>query len=448
MAGKKLVGKIENKLTGKAKAGLEIAVENIKGFAVKGARAKSSGNVPTGHFNLDFALHFGELPGNKDLANVPGYDPSKTLGLPLGRVVEIFGDEGSGKSSICYRIVGNAQKKNYKCLWFDAEQSFSEALAVTNGVDLDELYLADKGSTMEQIMDNIIKAIESGIKLIIVDSVAGLVPQQRMEGSAEDQTMALKARILSENLPKIATKAGDSNCLVIFINQIREKPGISYGPSDTTQGGKALPFFASVRLRFSKRTSAKEAIFIADPESPKGRRYIGHYSGLKIEKNRFAKPVVDADGKRVVMDVPIYFEPYFPNVEEAAFNTGRQVKVIAVRKETFSWRDIKGTKDEFIKNLEADQDLLTDLIEEIKDAAQESETILPPEITTFVPGKKVTRVAVTDVDVDESELPEARRKKLSGLAMVDDPEDLDLGGNDEEQTPEGETEGAGAGSNS
>lgn len=435
MAKKSNDAKTDSKLSGKAKAGLEIGIENIKGFATKGARAKSLGNVPTGHFNIDFALHFGYLPGNRDLTQIEGYDPSKTLGLPLGRVVEIFGDEGSGKSSICYRIVGNAQKMNYKCLWFDAEQSFSETLAVVNGVDLDELYLADKGSTMETIMDNICKGINAGIRVIVVDSVAGLVPATRMENNAEQQTMALKARILSENLPKIATLAGDKNCLVIFINQIREKPGVMFGPSETTPGGKALPFFASVRLKFSKRTAAKEAIFIADPESPKGRRYIGHYSGFKIEKNRFAKPVVDEDGKRIVMDIPIYFEPYFPNIEEAVFDAGRQLKLIDVRKGIFSWRDIKGTRAEFIKALE-DKDLVPDLVEEIKDAAQDSDVILPPEITTYQPGTKVTRVVVEDSEEDEGQ-GAGGKPRGNSLAIPDEPVDLDIGDVDEEQAAEG-----------
>jgi protein RecA len=408
------------------KESINIGLDNLKNFAQKGAAAEVF-TIPTGHFNLDFALHFGEMPGEKDLSEFENYNPSKTLGLPLGRLVEIFGEEGSGKSSICYRIVGNAQKKGLPCLWFDAEQSFSESLAKINGVNLKNLWLSNIGLLMEEIIDNIIVAVQNGMKVIVVDSVAGLIPKARMEESSEQQFMALKARILSDNIPKIATEASKHGALVVFINQLRDKPGVMMGPSDTTTGGKALPFFSSVRLRFIKRTSAKEAIFIEDSSTKTGRKYIGQYSGLKIEKNRFAKPFVDSDGKKVILDVPIYFEPYFPNIEEIAFDVGRQLKVISVRNKVFKWNDITGTKDELIKKI-AEDDKIEDLILEIKEAAKEDDDILvPAEILSYNKKNKVKRVKLTDEEISRIDKENSKLKAsapVPQLSIVSEPSDV------------------------
>lgn len=380
----------------------DVGLEHLKSFATKGAKAKSIGNVPTGHFQLDFALHFGSLPGNRDIASMEGYDPSKPLGLPLGRIVEVFGDEGSGKSSICYRVIGNAQKLGYTCVWFDAEQSFSDSLALVNGVDLDELYLADKAANAEEILDRVVLAIKGGAQIVVVDSVAAMLPKEIQEGSAEDITMALLARKMAANLPKIAQAAGDHNALVLFINQVRDKPGVMFGDPESTPGGKALPFLASIRLRFTKRTSATQAIFIEDPSEPEGKRYIGQYSGLSIRKNRFAKPVVDNKGKRVVLDVPIYFESYFPDVDEVAFDAGRQLKVVSVRKGIFSWSTVKGEgREGFMEALKKSKKL-PKLVEEVLKAAEDNNTIVPPELLMFDPDDVVpTRVQVDSDDEDE-----------------------------------------------
>jgi|19_taG_2_1085344.scaffolds.fasta_scaffold01304_5 protein RecA len=367
----------------------DVGLENLKSFANLGAKSKSIGNIPTGHFQLDFALHFGILPGTKDFSEMKDYDPAKPLGFPLGRVVEVFGDEGSGKSSICYKVVGNAQKLGYKCLWIDAEQSFSEGLAVVNNVDLENLYLSDDGAYAEAILDNILTAINSGIKVIVIDSVAAMIPQDIGEGDAGTVTMALLARKMAANLPKIVSAAGDNNALVIFINQTREKPGISFGNPETTPGGKTLPFLASIRLRFSKRNAADQSIFIEDPNEPDGKLYIGQYSGLSIKKNRFAKPLVDKNGKKMVLSVPIYFEQYFPDVDDIAFGAGRSLQVITVRKGVFYWDDIKEEgKENFLEALKK-ADKLPKLIEEVKESALEKDTIVPPELLLFDPKKAV-----------------------------------------------------------
>ena len=118
-----------------AKKKTDTAMKNLQGFFKRGADFKSSGNMLTGHFDLDFAIHYGYLPSAGDLSELEGYDPAKTLGVPLGKLVEIFGEEGVGKSSLAYRIVGYAQKLGYDCCWIDTENSFSSQLAAINGVD-------------------------------------------------------------------------------------------------------------------------------------------------------------------------------------------------------------------------------------------------------------------------------------------------------------------------
>ena len=372
--------------------GAKVGIENLKGFAKKGARFVLH-NVPTGHPAIDFALHYGMEVSGVDLNTIKDYDPAKPLGFPLGRMIEIYGQTGSGKSSLCYRVVGSAQKMGLSCMWFDAEQSFSDSLAVINGVNLDELWLAERTSCAEEHLDNIVKAIESGIKVIILDSIAGLVPRYRMENSSEDQTRALKARILSEMVPKIGIKATEHGCLVIFINQIRRDLGVKFGDNSKTTGGETVPFFTSIRLNMFKRIGVKDAIFIKDDSTKDGKRYIGHYSGLKIEKNRFGKPLVDSTGKKIIMDVPIYFESYFPNIAETAFEVGRQLKIISARKGFFTWNDTKiEGQGEFMKYVKLH---LKELVSEIK-KTKDKDFVLPTEIENYDPEASVAERIVAD----------------------------------------------------
>ena len=380
----------------------EVAMDQLKGFARKGAGVGSLQCIPTGHFNLDFAMHFGMLPIGIDLSAVEGYDRTKPPGIPLGKIVHIYGNEGSGKSSLCYRIVANAQKMKLPCMWFDLEQSFAENLAVVNGVDLAELYIGEKPDSAEKILEQVITAIEAGIKLIIIDSVASLIPKEEMEGSIEDQQMALKARVLSRGVPKIVTAAAENKATVIFINQLREKPG-SYGDSETPTGGNALKFNSSITLRLSKRTAAKDAIFIEDPDQPGKKRYIGHYSGLKIDKNRFAKPLVDENGSRMLISIPVYFESYFPNIEEVAFDTGRQLQLITVRGGVYKWEENKaeGMRN-FVDQYLKDENNLVTLIQQIKDISQKENVVIPYEILSFDPkGKRAKRVEVDEKEVQQ-----------------------------------------------
>ncbi|NJL70137.1 MAG: hypothetical protein HC888_00385 [Candidatus Competibacteraceae bacterium] len=230
---------------GKAKAS-NIALDNLKGFFQFGAETNIPGYIPTGHPKLDFALHYGEDLTKVDLSTIKGYDPSTILGLPLGRIVEVFGKPGSGKSSLAYRTCGYAQKLGYRVAWIDAEQSFSEALAVINSVDIDpesQNFLlsdltnrddAEKVFAAEDVFNNIIELCKMNAKgfnlgVIVVDSVASLVPKALMESKAEELKPGALARLMAENLKKVGNYAAKFGVLVIFINQIREKIGVMFG---------------------------------------------------------------------------------------------------------------------------------------------------------------------------------------------------------------------------
>lgn len=237
---------------------MDIALENLDGFMKKGAREEVRQNIPTGHFELDFGLHYGFLPSNADFSNLEDYDPKVPLGLPCGRLVELYGEEGSGKSSLAYRTCGMAQKMGYNAAWIDTEHSFEDDLAELNGLDIDEIYYSkaydeedpDKIYYAEDIMDKVValcrNAKKLNLKVVVLDSVANLVPKDVGMNSANNDTMALLARILSKTMGKVAQHAAIHDVLVVFINQVREKPGVMFGclHADTLinfSDGRSLP---------------------------------------------------------------------------------------------------------------------------------------------------------------------------------------------------------------
>jgi len=369
---------------------LDEAMKNLKGFAKKGARAEKD-FIPTGHFELDFAIRYGMLPTNLDLNRVKGYDPSKPLGLPLGRLVEIFGPEGGGKSSMCYRVAGYAQrminkstKENNLVAWIDTEHSFSSNLAVINGCDEDKLLYSnlvnsmdpDKDYHAEDVIDNICKMCQLGVKVIILDSVANLVPKARGESSAEDKFVGLLPRLLSENLGKMMAYAEKYGTLLIFINQLRKDISKRWGDPDTSPGGYSLKHNASIRLKVSKQNSKSANIYITDPETGE-ERLIGRYANVQIKKNRLAKPFFET------ISIPIYYEPYFPDIEEVSFDVGRQLRVITILKGVFKWDgiNIEG-KQQFIEHVKS-KEKTEELIEDIKNVATEKGVILPPQLAQY-----------------------------------------------------------------
>ena len=392
----------------------DIIVDNLKGFIRKGAATTPIGYVPTGHFSLDFAINYGELPEKIDLSTLKGYDPSDTLGIPLGKLVMLYGEEGSGKSSLAYRIAGFAQKLGYPVAWLDTEHSFAENLAIINGVDIDDIYYStmsnpgdpDKVYYAEDVFDAIIELIKSGVKVIVLDSVANLVTKDRGEATADKIIIGKLARLMSENLGKLVAYADKHGALLVFINQLRYKIAVKFGNPETTPGGMSLKHNSSLIIKISKKKS-KEAL-IEIPGDDGKMKIIGRKSYMRLEKNRFAKPCEES------VEVPIYYVAHFPNIEEIMFEVGRQLKIISVYKGVFKWVDDKDKKHEaegksnftaYLKYNELQYAFAKALVV----AAEENQTILPPEINKWLNDYESTKKKESKVDEKS-----ATKKKTDG----------------------------------
>ena len=222
--------------------------------------------ISTGSIGIDIALGIG--------------------GLPKGRIVEIYGPESSGKTTLALSVIAQAQKKGGTCAFIDAEHALDPSYAKKIGVDIDNLFISqpDAGEQALEIADTLVRS--GAIDVLVVDSVAALVPKAELEGEMGDSHMGLQARLMSQSLRKLTSTVSRSNTLIIFINQIRMKIGVMFGNPETTTGGNALKFYASVRMDI--RSVGK----IKDKED-----IIGSQTRVKIVKNKVAPPfkVVDFD---------------------------------------------------------------------------------------------------------------------------------------------------------
>jgi recombination protein RecA len=206
-------------------------------------------------------------------------------GLPRGRIVEIYGPESSGKSTISLSLVAQAQKMGLRCAYIDAEHALDPAYMMDLGINLDDLLLAQPnyGEEALEIVDKLVKTGELG--LIIVDSVAALVPKAELEGEMDANQMGLQARMMAKALRKITALANDNKTLIVFINQIRMKIGVMFGNPETTPGGRALPYAASVRIDLRKKEDIKN----------KEGDSIGIKVKAKVIKNKMAPPLKIAE---------------------------------------------------------------------------------------------------------------------------------------------------------
>ena len=215
--------------------------------------------IPTGSLALDAALGIG--------------------GVPRGRIIEIYGPESSGKTTLALHILASAQKMGGEVAFIDAEHALDPVYAEHLGVDIDELYVAQPDNG-EQALDICEALVRSGaIDIVVIDSVAALVPKAEIEGDMGDSHVGLQARLMSQALRKLAGVIAKTNAVAIFINQLREKVGVVYGNPETTTGGKALKFYASVRLDIRKGEAIKE-----------GSEIIGNRTKIKVVKNKVAPP--------------------------------------------------------------------------------------------------------------------------------------------------------------
>jgi recombination protein RecA len=215
--------------------------------------------ISTGSLGLDIALGVG--------------------GYPRGRVVEIYGPESSGKTTLALHAIAEAQRAGGIAAFIDAEHAFDRFYAHNLGVDIDNLIISqpDYGEQALEIADNLISS--GAIDIIVIDSVAALTPKSEIEGEMGDSKMGLHARLMSQALRKLTGTIHKTNCTVIFINQLREKIGVMFGNPETTTGGNALKFYASVRLDIRRRTQIKD-----------GERVIGNSTKVKVVKNKVAPP--------------------------------------------------------------------------------------------------------------------------------------------------------------
>ena len=221
-------------------------------------------SIPTGSLSLDLALGLG--------------------GVPRGRVVEVYGPESSGKTTVALHMIAEVQKRGGIAGFIDAEHALDPVYAKNIGVDIDELYISqpDSGDQALEIAETMVRS--GAMDIIVIDSVAALVPRQEIEGDMGDSHVGLQARLMSQALRKLTPVISKSNCVVIFINQLREKVGVMFGNPETTTGGRALKFYASVRMDVRRTETLKQ-----------GGEIVGNHVRVKIVKNKIAPPFKEAE---------------------------------------------------------------------------------------------------------------------------------------------------------
>ena len=220
--------------------------------------------VPTGSLSLDLALGLG--------------------GVPRGRIVEIYGPESSGKTTVALHMIAEVQKRGGIAGFIDAEHALDPVYAKNIGVDIDELYISqpDSGDQALEITETMVRS--GAMDIVVIDSVAALVPKQEIEGDMGDSHVGLQARLMSQALRKLTPVISKSNCVVIFINQLREKVGVMFGNPETTTGGRALKFYSSIRLDVRRTETLKQ-----------GGEMVGNHVRVKVVKNKIAPPFKEAE---------------------------------------------------------------------------------------------------------------------------------------------------------
>jgi recombination protein RecA len=288
--------------------------------------------IPTGALALDLALGIG--------------------GLPRGRIVEIFGPESSGKSTLATHVVAEAQRNGGVCAYIDAEHAMDPVYAAAIGVNVDELLISqpDTGEQALEIADMLIRS--GALDVLVIDSVAALVPRAEIEGEMGDTHMGLQARLMSQALRKLTGNLNKSRTIAVFINQLREKIGVMFGSPETTPGGRALKFYSSVRLDIRRIESIKD-----------GPEVVGNRVRVKVVKNKTAPPFKQAEfdimyGKGI-------------SREGSLLDVGVELGII---KKSGAWFTYEGEQlgqgRENVKTFLADNvDLMVEISEKIKDAS-------------------------------------------------------------------------------
>ncbi len=288
--------------------------------------------ISTGSLGLDLALGVG--------------------GYPRGRVIEIYGPESSGKTTLTLHAIAEAQKKGGIAAFIDAEHAFDRFYAEKLDVDIDNLIISqpDNGEQALEIADNLIRS--GAIDIIVIDSVAALTPKSEIEGEMGDSKMGLHARLMSQALRKLTSSISKTNCTVIFINQLREKIGVMFGNPETTTGGNALKFYASVRLDIRRSTQIKDS----------ANNVTGNKTRVKVVKNKVAPPFKTAE-------FDIMYGEGVSKIGEV-IDIGVDYEIVKKSGSWFSYEDTKlGQGRDAVKTLLKDNpDLMEELEVKIKDA--------------------------------------------------------------------------------
>jgi len=334
---KKSVTKSTKKSDSPKEKAIEVAVSQIEKQFGKGSIMKLGGDkkidvevIPTGALSLDIALGIG--------------------GVPKGRIVEIYGPESSGKTTLALHILAEAQKKGEAVALIDAEHAFDPTYAKNIGIELDDMYISqpDFGEQALEILETLVRSAAFGV--VVIDSVAALTPRAEIEGDMGDSHMGLQARLMSQALRKITAITSKTGTTVIFINQLRMKIGIMFGNPETTTGGRALKFYSSIRLDIRQ----KDKIL-------KDGKIIGHVRKVKVAKNKMAPPFKEA-----------LFSMIYPlgiDKESSIIDAALEVGVVEKKGSWFSYGDLqlgqgkeaaadmlredKKTKDKIVKDVKA-----------------------------------------------------------------------------------------------
>lgn len=299
------------------------------------------GAISTGSLGLDIALGIG--------------------GIPRGRIVEIYGPESSGKTTLTLHAIAEAQKAGGMAAFIDAEHAFDKSYAEKLGIDTENLLIAqpDNGEQALEIAEQLIRS--GAIDIIVIDSVAALVPKSELEGDMGDSKVGLQARLMSQALRKLTGAINKTNCTCIFINQLRDKIGVTYGSPETTTGGNALKFYASVRLDIRRVTQLKD-----------GDQAYGNRTRVKVVKNKVAPPFK-------VVEFDILFGEGISKVGEI-IDLGTELEII---KKSGSWYSYEGNK------LSQGRDSVRELLLSNPELADEIEAKVRAKVKEMTSGKPV-----------------------------------------------------------
>ena len=318
--------------------------------------------ISTGSLTLDMALGIG--------------------GVPRGRIVEIYGPESSGKTTVALHVVAETQKTGGEAAYIDVENALDPVYAKALGVDIDRL-LVSQPSSGEQALDIAEALIRSGaIDVVVVDSVAALITQQEIDGDMAATHVGMQARLMSQALKKLSSAVAKSNCVIIFINQLREKIGVMYGNPETTPGGRALKFYASVRIDIRRAEQLKE-----------GGEVYGNHIKCKIVKNKVAPPFKTAE-----FDI-IYGQGIARSSE--IVDIGIELGFITKSGSWFSYEGqrIAQGKENTRKYLESNPEMMEEIAEKIKAKRDDVEQMLSKDY-----GEDIPEDAENEIDPDDEEL--------------------------------------------